>query len=388
MDPAAALRLHGDRLTQAEQGEILSYRSVYFLGGALPAKIKRNRHLPNDGFDDEKGDYRVISGDHIAFRYEILKLIGRGSFGRVLKCRDHRAGRSVAVKVIRNKDVFHQQAKIEANILKHLKKHDPDNLYHVIHYIEHFQFRNHVVFTFPLLSLNLHQFAKRHYPSGLDLPLIWALAYQILEALCYLSEQQIIHCDLKPENILLVDERAGPQIQLIDFGSACFVGHTVQQYVQSRFYRAPEVILRRPYELPIDMWSFGALLSELWLGDPLFPGGSEAAQMLLFMEVRGLPPAELVAPSRKATVYFRSPAGQAAPGEAPPPLVPRVPSDFLREGHAIGDPLPLDEVLGCEDAGFCDLVGRCLTWDPRRRHTPARALRHRFLQEGLKQYTV
>ena len=84
----------------------------------------------------------------------------------------------------------------------------------------------------------------------------------------------MIHCDLKPENILLVDEEA-TKLKLVDYGSGSFRNEQVYTYVQSRFYRAPEVILRLFYSEKVDIWSFGCILAELYTGEPLFPGNNE-----------------------------------------------------------------------------------------------------------------
>lgn len=108
----------------------------------------------------------------------------------------------------------------------------------------------------------------------MSLGLIRRFAIQILQALKYLRQERIIHCDLKPENILLKSpDKSG--IKVIDFGSSCFSHERIYTYIQSRFYRAPEVILGVPYTSGIDMWSFGTILAELYTGFPLFPGESE-----------------------------------------------------------------------------------------------------------------
>lgn len=119
--------------------------------------------------------------------------------------------------------------------------------------------------VFELLSCNLYEFIAIHDFSGFDLDLIRRFAIQILQALLYLKEANIIHCDLKPENILLRDiNRSG--LKVIDFGSSCFINQKMYSYIQSRFYRAPEIVLGVPYTTQIDMWSFGCIIAELFTG--------------------------------------------------------------------------------------------------------------------------
>jgi serine/threonine protein kinase len=76
----------------------------------------------NYGYDDERGDYKSVVSDHLAYRYEILEELGRGSFGQVVKCLDHKTNMTVAVKLIRNKKRFYAQAKTEVKILSDLIK--------------------------------------------------------------------------------------------------------------------------------------------------------------------------------------------------------------------------------------------------------------------------
>jgi len=78
-----------------------------------------------------------------------------------------------------------------------------------------------------------------------------------------------------------------PDIKLIDFGSACYEGQTIYSYIQSRFYRSPEVLLGLPYSGAIDMWSLGCIAAELFLGLPLFPGVSEFNQISRIIEACG-----------------------------------------------------------------------------------------------------
>jgi dual specificity tyrosine-phosphorylation-regulated kinase 2/3/4 len=95
-----------------------------------------------------------------------------------------------------------------------------------------------------------------------------------LQGLLFLEKAKIIHCDLKPENILLKQANKSG-IKIVDFGSSCFENERIYTYIQSRFYRAPEIILGLPYSMPIDMWSLGCIMSELYMGYPIFPGENE-----------------------------------------------------------------------------------------------------------------
>ena len=99
----------------------------------------------------------------------------------------------------------------------------------------------------------------------------------------------IVHCDLKPENIL-VKRKDKSGIVVADFGSGCLENEIVYTYIQSRFYRAPDIILGLfPYTQQIDMWSFGCIMIELYTGFPLFPGTNEKEQLQLIIDVIGMP---------------------------------------------------------------------------------------------------
>lgn len=107
-----------------ERGEIVDYPNIYFTGTLKARKIigDLNSASSNFGYDDERGDYNIVEGDHLAYRYEVVDLLGKGSFGQVVRCVDHKTGILVAVKIIRNKKRFHQQALVEVNILQKLKE--------------------------------------------------------------------------------------------------------------------------------------------------------------------------------------------------------------------------------------------------------------------------
>jgi dual specificity tyrosine-phosphorylation-regulated kinase 2/3/4 len=127
IDPSATIlafiKAHFESLSLYERREILDYQSIWYSG----QNAKKNQATPesthnNHGYDDERGDYIFIKGDHLAYRYEIMCLLGKGSFGQVLQCRDHKTGQCVAIKIIRNKKRFHHQALVEIKILENLVK--------------------------------------------------------------------------------------------------------------------------------------------------------------------------------------------------------------------------------------------------------------------------
>jgi dual specificity tyrosine-phosphorylation-regulated kinase 2/3/4 len=110
-------------LSQYERKEILDFPSVYCFGARSKKKPATPENTTNNfGYDDERGDYLVVNHDHLAYRYEIIDILGKGSFGQVLHCRDHCTGESVAIKIIRNKKRFHHQALVEIKILDNLRK--------------------------------------------------------------------------------------------------------------------------------------------------------------------------------------------------------------------------------------------------------------------------
>lgn len=120
--PQEAIRIA--MLNIYERGEIIDYNDVYFCGTQSARKVVGNvqSDAPNFGYDDERGDYTIVPGDHLSFRYEIVDVLGKGSFGQVVRCIDHKHGTLVAVKIIRNKKRFHQQALVEVNILQKLRE--------------------------------------------------------------------------------------------------------------------------------------------------------------------------------------------------------------------------------------------------------------------------
>ena len=369
ISPAQALKLFSSQLSAFEQGEILDFQQIYFVGNGLGNKIAMSSALPNNGFDDDRGDYKLAMGDHLSYRYEILSILGKGSFGQVCKCFDHKHKETVALKIIRNKRRFHQQGAVEIKVLDLLRNYDRDDRMCVVKMRSYFLFRKHLCLSFELLSINLYDFLKNNEFRGLSLSLIRRFAIQLIIALKYCRTHGVIHCDLKPENVLLKQSNKSG-IKVIDFGSACMQNERIYTYIQSRFYRAPEIILGIPYTTSIDMWSLGCILAELFLGTPLFPGESEHEQMLCIMEMMGLPPTEVLTVSTRKKLFFDT-------QDAPKVIA------NSRGKKRYPDTKSLSSVLRGADPSFIDFIRSCLTWDSSLRLTPDEALSHAWIQEGL-----
>ena len=244
----------------------------------------------------------------------------------------------------------------------------------IVRLLDHFIFKAHLCLVFELLDLNLYELLKQNQFRGLPLPMIRHFLTQILEALTVIEDAHIIHCDLKPENILLVGQPTGkglatnnsstarpkvPQnmIKVIDFGSACFEGNTMYTYIQSRFYRSPEILLGLPYDCAIDLWSLGCICGEMFLGLPIFPGVSEHNQLTRIVEMLGAPPDFMLDYGTNTLKYFRkrsfsqrtsSQSMLRSPNDPSDPSVLMSIDSTVPEEEDAGGPLmnPLDPVEG------------------------------------------
>ncbi|MCJ1479251.1 hypothetical protein MMC13_007936 [Lambiella insularis] len=365
VSPTQALRTA--KLNIFERGEIVDFKEIYFCGTQTAKKFTGDleAEMANFGYDDERGDYNIVNGDHLSYRYEIVDILGKGSFGQVVRCVDHKTGALVAIKIIRNKKRFHQQALVEVNILQKLREWDPQSKFSMVNFTQSFYFRGHLCISTELLGMNLYEFIKIHDFKGFSIKLIRRFTKQLLNSLVLLKSHKVIHCDLKPENILLAHP-AHSEIKVIDFGSSCLENEKVYTYIQSRFYRSPEVILGMTYGMPIDMWSLGCILAELLTGYPIFPGENEQEQLACIMEVFGPPDKHLIEKSTRKKLFFDS-LGK-------PRLTVSSKGKRRRPSSKT-----LQQALKCDDDGFLDFIARCLRWDPDRRMKPDEAILHDFV---------
>ncbi|XP_036386543.1 dual specificity tyrosine-phosphorylation-regulated kinase 4-like [Megalops cyprinoides] len=368
MSPAEALKDFQDHLTNFEQKEILNFPEIWFLGPRAE-KIKGSHEIFENSEDnnsnyDVNGVYTMVLHDHIAYRYEVLEKLGQGSFGLVLKCLDHKTKELVAVKVIHNIKSAKHMALKELEILDVIRREDQENQYNVIHMKEHMYFRNHICIVFELQGMDLFKLIKKNNFHGFSLSQTHHYATSLVTTLQMLHRHKIIHCDLKPENILL-PKKGHRNIKVADFGCSFYEYQKGYSYVQTRFYRAPEVILGLPFGTAVDMWSLGCILAELYTGIPLFSGTSEADQLACFMEVLGMPPEEIVQAAPRKKIFFDT---------------EDQPRNNTRRQSNSRD---LASVLRSGDMLFLDFVRRCLMWDPAVRMTADEAMQHEWIQKPL-----
>uniref|UniRef100_A0A8C5D4P1 non-specific serine/threonine protein kinase n=1 Tax=Gouania willdenowi TaxID=441366 RepID=A0A8C5D4P1_GOUWI len=254
------------------------------------------------------GDYQLVQHEvlcSLKHSYEVLEFLGRGTFGQVVKCWKRGTNEVVAVKILKNHPSYARQGQIEVEILARLSNENAEE-HNVVRALECFQHRSHTCLVFEMLEQNLYDFLKQNKFSPLPLKVIRPILLQVATALKKLKSLGLIHADLKPENIMLVDPSRQPyRVKVIDFGSASHVSKAVcSTYLQSRYYRAPEIILGLPFCEAIDMWSLGCVIAELFLGWPLYPGALEYDQIRYISQTQGLPTEHLLNKGTKTSRFF------------------------------------------------------------------------------------
>lgn len=269
---------------------------------------KPNEGVSNNGYDNCEDDYILYVNDVLGLdenkKYLVLDILGQGTFAQVVKCQNLTTKELVAVKVVKSKSAHINQSLSEISVLELINnKIDPLDKHHFLRMKDKFVHKNHLCLVFELLSSNLFELVKKNHYEGLSLKLVRTFAKQLLDSLCVLKDSKLIHCDLKPENILLISPDK-PDIKVVDFGSACPERETLYTYIQSRFYRAPEVILGLPYTSSIDTWSLGCIIAELTLGLPLFPGNSEYDQLAKIIATLGLPPTWMIEMGKSSKLFL------------------------------------------------------------------------------------
>ncbi|XP_036377447.1 serine/threonine-protein kinase MAK [Megalops cyprinoides] len=286
-------------------------------------------------------------------RYTTLKQLGDGTYGSVLMGKSNESGELVAIKRMKRKFYSWEEC-MNLREVKSLKKLNHAN---VVKLKEVIRENDHLYFVFEYMKENLYQLMKDRENKLFSENEIRNIMFQVLSGLAFVHKHGFFHRDMKPENLLCM----GPElVKIADFGLAREIRSRppYTDYVSTRWYRAPEVLLRSSaYSSPIDIWAVGCIMAELYTLRPLFPGNSEVDEIFKICQVLGTvkktdwPEGYQLA----AAMNFRFP--QCVPTNLKT-LIPNASNEAI------------------------SLMKDMLQWDPKKRPTAVQALRHPYFQVG------
>ncbi|VDL70750.1 unnamed protein product [Nippostrongylus brasiliensis] len=283
-DEPRALKRKQDELVQEPTGMSSAAAKPSALAAKLTNKFIPVQQKPTRTKPTGEGEYQLIKNEVLVSpygnQYEVLEFLGKGTFGQVVKAWKKGTSEIVAIKILKKHPSYARQGQIEVSILSRLSNENAEE-FNFVRAFECFQHKHHTCLVFEMLEQNLYDFLKQNKFTPLPLNSIRPIVQQVLTALLKLKSLGLIHADLKPENIMLVDPTNQPfRVKVIDFGSASHRSKAVTNtYLQSRYYRAPEIILGLPFREAIDMW--------------------------FIVQTQGLPPTEMLEKAAKLHRFFK-----------------------------------------------------------------------------------
>uniref|UniRef100_A0A3B3DNS8 Protein kinase domain-containing protein n=1 Tax=Oryzias melastigma TaxID=30732 RepID=A0A3B3DNS8_ORYME len=294
-----------------------------------------------------------------------VEFIGKGTFGKVAKCKDLLTNKEVAIKFIKKN--LEEDGEDEIKALIEVSKIDAER-YNLVKFVEWFHYNGHFCIVFEMLDKSLYNIMRGRDFRPLSLKEIKAIARQLLVALKGLKKINMVHCDIKLDNIMLKDHASESfRLKLIDFGFAkkaedLETGATIQNLI----FRAPEVILGLPLDERVDLWAVGYILAFLYTGFPIHPKDSEY-NIIKFVE------------NRRVVWKLDTPEQQT-----------RKTWEYVEDDHysLSFDKLKdfySDKTQAKEVEKFIDLLKQMLEIDPKKRISINRALRHPFFNLRKKQ---
>lgn len=373
-DPELVETLGEDvQLTEAQRATTSEEKATHPYGnyGVYNLKIIYN---PNKTGFEESAEFPIKTGTLIAGRYQILDYIGSAAFSHAVQCSDIVTGNMCCCKIIKNNKDFFDQGLDEIKLLKYIQRMGDANEWNVVEIWDYFYHKEHLFIVCELLRDNLYEVQRYLKESGdppyFTMPRIWSIAQQCLRGLMFVHRLGLIHCDLKPENIL-IKSFSRSEVKIIDFGSTCFTTDHLTSYVQSRSYRAPEVILGCSYGTKIDIWSLGCILAELWTGDVLFENTSIQYLLAKVDAFVGPYPGQMLQDALHTDKYFTEDRSKIYETDEETGEVKNI---NIRKST-------LKEQLGTNDDEFVSFVEWCLTIDQDKRPTAEECLTHPWFKK-------
>ncbi|KAK0495373.1 CMGC/CLK protein kinase [Armillaria luteobubalina] len=354
--------------------------------------------------DDKEGHYIIVPNDMIHRRYRTVKLLGQGTFGKVVEAIDTETNARVAIKIIRAIQKYRDASKIEVRVLQRLKERDPLNRNKCIHLIQWFDHRNHICLVSELLGMCVYDFLKENDFAPFPRHHIQSFARQLLGSVAFLHDLKLVHTDLKPENILLVHndykvvhvpvsgKRNAPpkakrilqstDIRLIDFGSATFESEYHSTVVSTRHYRAPEIILGLGWSYPCDAYSLGCILVEFFTGIALFQTHDNLEHLAMMEMVMGKMPERFSRQGARTKPEFFKEGSKL---DWPKPKASRQSKKDVRATRPLSEVIPQTDITNRQ---FLNLVQRLLAFDPAQRITVREALNHSYFSLNIPVHEI
>ncbi|KAK0710871.1 kinase-like domain-containing protein [Lasiosphaeris hirsuta] len=372
--------------------------------------VTDSAHNKNARVDDDDGHYIVVPENDLTDKYQMIKLLGQGTFGKVVQAREKKRGKLVAIKIIRSVQKYRDASKIELRVLATLKANDEENRNRCIHLRDCFDYRGHICIVMDLLGQSVFDFLKSNNFVPFPNSQIQNFARQLFTSVAFLHDLNLIHTDLKPENILLchneyqtftynrkipsssstISRQAtqrkvllDTEIRLIDFGSATFQDEYHSSVVSTRHYRAPEIILGLGWSFPCDIWSIGCILVEFFTGDALFQT-HDNLEHLAMMEavVNAKIDGALVSQVNRMTRNGGNPAAKYFKRlklDYPAAETTRASRRFVKAMKRLEEIIPPTNKFLIQ---FLDLLTKIFVYDPSRRITAKSALQHQWFREA------
>ena len=358
------------------------YYPIYYNGQfidsySLKVVVDRER----TGFEESK-DFKIVINNLIAGRYQILGYLGNAAFSKAVKCLDTKTNTLVCLKIIENNKNYFDQSLDEIKVLNFVNANgEPDEL-NFLKSIDFFYYKEHLIIVTELLNDNLYDFydylLKNKIEEYFSMPRIQAIAKQVLTSLKYIHSLHLIHCDLKPENILLKCISKA-EVKIIDFGSSNFIYDATSSYIQSRSYRAPEVIMGCNYDYKIDIWSLGCILAELYSKTVLFMSDSVHSLLARVIGIIGPIPEWMFEKGTTVNGMFCKEKLLFMEADAVNDTNANISTTSVgkKKMHVIVPKRTLlKNRLHCEDQNFIDFLRYLLKIDPNERPTAEEALNH------------